>query len=338
MRRAALAALLLAPLLGGCDRADVTVGSKYFTEQDILGELVATWIERTTGLEVDRRLHLGGTFLCHRALRSGEIDLYVEYTGTALTAILGMEPRQDPAEVYRRVRDAYRERFDLVWTPPLGFENTFAIVVRRSTADSLGLDAVSDLVPHAPRMTPGMGYEFVEREDGYAGLRSTYDLRFGSGPVTMEIGLLYRALARGEVDVIAGNSTDGQIEALDLQILEDDLRYFPPYEAAPVVRASALREHPPLAASLRRLGGRITTDEMRRMNRLVDVEGRDVRTVAREWVERELGSRAGGRVPQVRRPPAPGGRGGAPRSPPDAPRATAAAGGPIRAPRRSRPR
>lgn len=287
---------------GGCGRGaePVTVGSKFFTEQDVLGEILATWIERTTDAPVERRLHLGGTFLCHRALTSGELDLYVEYTGTALTAILERPPLQDPHGVYREVQRAYRERWGLVWTEPLGFENTFAILVRRATADSLDLETISDLAPHARELRIGVGYEFVEREDGLPGLKDTYGIDFRGEPTTMELGLLYRAIAEGQVDVIAGNSTDGQIEALDLVMLRDDRHYFPPYDAAPVVRGETLEDHPDLRASLRRLGGRIDTREMRRLNRAVAVEGRDFREVAREWVAEQLADSASAPAPAVR--------------------------------------
>lgn len=288
--------LILALVAAACgpDREPVTVGSKFFAEQDLLGEIVATWIERTTDAPVERNLHLGGTFLCHRALTSGELDVYVEYTGTALTAILERPPFQDPDSVYRVVREAYRERWDLEWTEPLGFENTFALLVRRGTADSLGLRTISDLAAHAGDLRIGVGYEFVEREDGLPGLRETYGLDFRGEPATMELGLLYRAIDQHRVEVIAGNSTDGQIAALDLVMLTDDRRYFPPYEAAPVVRADALERHPGLRASLRRLGGRMDTREMRRLNRRVAVDGRDFRRVAREWVEEALGDSASG--------------------------------------------
>lgn len=265
------------------------IGSKNFTEQSLLGELLATWIERTTDIPVDRRLHLGGTFICHQALVSGGIDLYVEYTGTAYTAILQHPPVTDADSVRRAVASEYRRRWGAEWTPPLGFENTFAMLVRRGTADSLGLRTISDAVAPSERWTAGFGYEFTEREDGLPGLTQAYGLRFGADPRLMDLGLLYRALASGSVDLVAGNSTDGQIAALDLVMLEDDRRYFPPYEAAPVVSAAALRQYPRLRESLERLAGRIDTEEMRAMNRAVDVEGRDFRQIAREWVARELG-------------------------------------------------
>jgi osmoprotectant transport system substrate-binding protein len=286
-----VAAVLLAALaLHGCggERHPLIIGSKNFTEQSLLGEILAGWIERTTAIPVQRRLHLGGTFICHQALLGGGIDLYVEYTGTAFTAILQHPPITDPDSMRRAVASEYGRRWAAEWSAPLGFENTFAILVRRSTADSLGLRTISDAVPHAERWTAGFGYEFTEREDGLPGLELLYGLRFGRDPRLMDLGLLYRALANGHVDLVAGNSTDGQIAALDLLMLEDDRRYFPPYEAAPVVGAAALERYPELRGALRRLAGRLDTEEMRAMNRAVDVEGRDFRQVAREWVEREL--------------------------------------------------
>ncbi|MFQ5678841.1 MAG: glycine betaine ABC transporter substrate-binding protein [Gemmatimonadota bacterium] len=279
----------------------IGVGSKNFTEQDLLGEIVAQWIEATTDLPVRRRLHLGGTFICHRALVAGEIDAYVEYTGTAYTAILERPPVPDPDSVYRAVRADYRQRWGLEWLPPLGFENTFALLVRRATADSLGLRTLSDAVPYARAWTPGFGYEFAEREDGLAGLERAYGLEFAGPPRLMDLQLTYRALAAGQVDLIAGNSTDGQIEALDLVQLRDDRGYFPPYEAAIVARGEALERHPGLRAGLEALAGRIDTREMRRLNRAVDVERLDYRQVAREWVARELSRAARGPRPRPRR-------------------------------------
>jgi osmoprotectant transport system substrate-binding protein len=296
--RSRLALLLAAScaLTAACggERPPLVVGSKNFTEQSILGELVAGWIERTTTIPVRRRLHLGGTFIAHQALIGGQIDLYVEYTGTALTAILEHPPVADRDSVRRAVAAEYDRRWSLQWTPPLGFENTFAILVRRSTADSLGLRTISDAAPHAPGWRPGFGYEFTEREDGLRGLARTYGLRFGRDPRLMDLGLLYRALASEQVDLVAGNSTDGQIAALNLIMLEDDLHYFPPYEAAPVVRKDALEAYPQLGPALRELAGRIDTREMRALNRAVDVDGRDFREVVRDWIDSELGRTSAG--------------------------------------------
>jgi osmoprotectant transport system substrate-binding protein len=272
--------------LASCRRmrgSDVVVGSKNFTEQYILGELLAQQIEARTSLRVDRRLNLGGTFVCHQALLAGQLDLYVEYTGTALTAILQASPSSDPVAVYEAVRDGYRSRFDLDVGTPLGFDNTFAIIVRGDDARQLKLRAISDLARTAPRWRAGFGYEFMERSDGYAGLAKAYGLRFGSEPRIMDLGLLYRALAERQVDVVAGNSTDGQIAALDMVVLEDDRHYFPPYQAVIVARAQTLRQHADLRAALDALGGKISDVEMRRMNYAVDGQHGDTSSIVRAF-------------------------------------------------------
>ncbi len=288
MRTAALLATLLATGCGVIGGERVVVASKNFTEQTILAELVAQQIERRTDLKVDRRFFLGGTFVCHRAIVSGEVDLYVEYTGTALTAILERSPRQSAAAVYDTVRAVYARRFDLEWGRPLGFNNTFAILVRGADARELGLLTISDAAAHTPGWRAGFGYEFMEREDGFPGLAQTYGLRFAETPRTMDLGLTYRALADGRVDLIAGNSTDGLIQALDLFQLADDRDYFPPYEAAPVVRRDLLERHTEVGRALDELAGRISDSEMRRLNYQVDVEHRDVAEVVREWLDLHL--------------------------------------------------
>jgi glycine betaine/choline ABC-type transport system substrate-binding protein len=286
-RREVLGLLAAGPLvLAGCGRSGsgaVVVGSKNFTEQLLLGELLAQQIVAHTPLRVDRRLNLGGTFVCHQALLAGQIDLYVEYTGTALAAILEAPVTSDPAAVYEAVRDAYSSRFGLEVGAPLGFDNTFAIVVRQEDARQLGLRAISDLARVAPRWRAGFGYEFMERSDGYPGLAAAYGLRFGAAPRIMDLGLLYRALAERQVDVVAGNSTDGQIAALDMVVLEDDRHYFPPYEAVVVIRAETLRRHTGLRAALEPLAWKISADEMRRMNYAVDGQHDDPAAVVREF-------------------------------------------------------
>lgn len=288
-RRAGAAALLALAGAGCAGSGDrLVVGSKNFSEQDLLGEIVAQWVERTLEIPVTRRLHLGGTFIAHRAVRSGEIDLYPEYTGTAYTAILERPPIADPARVFSDVREAYARRWDVRWLEPLGFENTFAILVREGTADSLGLARISDLARAPGGLRAGFGYEFMQREDGLNGLVAAYGLSFRGPPREMDLGLVLRALETGEIDLTAGNSTDGRIEALALRTLADDLGYFPPYEAAIVVREEALARHPGLEESLGRLSGRIDTPTMRRLNRAVDLEGRDIAVVAREWVASQL--------------------------------------------------
>jgi len=282
-------ALGLAVCLTGCSRREkLVIGAKNFTESDLLAEIVAQQIERRTGLPVERRLHLGGTFVCHAAITAGQIDLYVEYSGTAFTAILKQPPLNDPDSVLRFVAREYARRFRLSWTAPFGFDNTFAILVRRADAERYRLATISDLARVAPRWKAGFGYEFLERADGFAGLARVYGLRFSAPPTAMDLGLTYRALADRKVDVIAGNSTDGQIEVLGLVALVDERHYFPPYQAAPVVRTAVLERRPPLAAALAELGGKISDGEMRRLNALADVEHRDIRELARAWLAANL--------------------------------------------------
>jgi len=259
------------------------IGSKSFTEQVILGELLAQAIERETGLRVDRRQNLGGTFICDRALRGGELDAYVEYTGTALTAIFHEPVIREPAAALARTRELYA-RSGRTQLEPLGFNNTFAILVRGADARALGLRTISDLARQAPQWRAGFGYEFLERADGYPGLARAYGLHFAVPPRVMDLALTYRALAARQVDVIAGDSTNGLIERLDLVMLDDDRRYFPPYDAVPVVRAQTLLKHPEVGRALRRLAGRITERDMRRMNYAVDGEKRDVAHVVRDFL------------------------------------------------------
>lgn len=276
---------LLASLAVSCSHRDrIVVGAKNFTESDLLAEIVAQQIERRTGLPVERRLHLGGTFVCHEAILSGKIGMYVEYTGTAFTAVLKHQPVQSRDSVYRAVAEEYGRRFQLVWLPPFGFNNTFAIVVRDSDAVRHGLRGISDVASLAPHWKAGFGYEFLERSDGFRGLAQTYGLQFASAPTAMDLGLTYRALADGKVDLIAGNSTDGQIEALGLRALEDDRHYFPPYEAAVVARADLLQQHPEVRRALAELSHTLSDSTMRRLNAEADVHHRDIADIARAWL------------------------------------------------------
>ena len=277
--------LLVVIAVSGCGRRDhIVVGAKNFTESDLLAEIVAQQIERRTGLPIERRLHLGGTFVCDRAIKAGDIDLYVEYTGTAFTAILKQPPISNPDSVYRFVAATYARQFQLRWTAPLGFNNTFAILVRHADAERYGLRSIGDLARVAPQWKAGFGYEFLERADGFTGLARLYGLRFSQPPSAMDLGLTYRALAERRVDVIAGNSTDGQIAALDLVALNDDRHYFPAYQAAPIVRATTLEKYPAVSRALAELGGKISDGEMRRLNALADVEHQDITEIARAWL------------------------------------------------------
>lgn len=278
-----LVGALLLPACGPPREQRIVVGCKNFTEQVVLGELVAQHIEARTGLPVERRFYLAGSYIAHQALRSGRIDLYVEYTGTALTAVLKEKPPQTAAEVLARVRAGYAERFQFEVLEPLGFNNTFAMVVRGEDARRLGLSTLSGAAMHTPAWRAGVGYEFLERPDGYAGLVRTYGLRFAAPPRIMDLGLLYRALTEKQVDIAAGNSTDGLIAALDLAVLADDRGYFPPYEAVPVARRETLERHPAVRAALAELAGRLTEDDMRRLNYAVDGERRDAAVVVREF-------------------------------------------------------
>jgi len=265
-------------------RPTLVIGSKNFTEQVILGEILAQHLEAKTGLHVERRFYLAGTYISHQALLAGRIDAYVEYTGTALTAILKQPVQSDPRAVLDQVKRDYAGRFNLAVLGPLGFNNTFAIVIRGETARRLNLHTLSQAAPYASHWRPGFGYEFMERPDGFQGLVRAYHLTFGQPPRIMDLGLLYRALLDAQVDLVAGNSTDGLIAARDLAILEDDQHYFPPYQPVPVVRSETLKRHPEVGEAIGQLAGTITDEEMRRMNYAVDGEHRDPADVVREFL------------------------------------------------------
>jgi len=295
----------------------IVIGAKDFTEQVVLGELLAQEIEASGGGTVERRFWLAGSYLCQQALVSDRIDGYVEYTGTALTAILKQSlPAPgtcDEACVHARVAALYRQRYRIVEGPGLGFEDTFAMVVRGDDARKFGLKTISDVVRvqdenaglsataaknaafgrddnaggSGPISRLGVGYEFAERPDGLRGLEAAYGLHFTGEPRTMELGLLYRSLAARQVDIVAGNSTDGAIRALDFVALEDDRHYFPPYEAVPLVREDSLSRWPQIAVAMQRLAGKVSAEEMRAMNLAVEAQHRDVGEVVREFRARK---------------------------------------------------
>src|SRR6202165_6015696 len=264
-------------------KTEIVIGSKFFTEQVVLAELLAQHIEARTGIHVERKTNLGGTLLVHKAMQAGQVDLYAEYTGTALTAVLNESPTGDSSAVYQRVKQLYGERFNFEVAEPLGFENPFAMVIRGEDAQQLHLRRMSDLVPIAPKWRIGVGFEFLERSDGFRGWSERYGLHFAQQTSVMDLGLIYRALQDHKVDIVAGNSTDGVIDSLHLVILEDDRHYFPPYDAVPIVRQATLAKFPQLRAALAELGGKISGQDMRHLNYLVDGEQRDVATVVREY-------------------------------------------------------
>ena len=275
----------------------IVIGAKNFTEQVVLGELVAQEIESIYASEdqpntkVDRRFYLAGSYICQQALASGRIDAYVEYTGTALTAILKqpLPPpgQRDPANVLATVRALYTSRYHVRVEPPLGFEDTFAMVVRADDARRLNLRTISDAARAASQLRLGVGYEFESRPDGLPGLSAAYDLHFAGPPRVMDLGLLYRALANHQVDIVAGNSTDGPIRALRLTVLEDDRLFFPPYQAVPLVREDSLQRHPELQIAMDKLAGKVSAEEVQTMNDAVDRQHQDVTEVVRAFRARK---------------------------------------------------
>lgn len=287
-RRWSSACLILAALLlSSCASSHsdrIVVGSKNFTESLILGELVAQQIEAHTHLKVERRFYLAGTYICQQALLAGRIDIYPEYTGTALTAILKQQVRGDRAEVYQQVKSEYEAHLGLTLSPPFGFNDTFAMEIRGDDARRLNLKTLSQAVAFAPRWRAGFGYEFMERPDGYTGLAAAYGLHFAAPPRIMDLGLLAPALKDHQIDMAAGNATDGLILALDLFVLEDDRHYFPPYEAVAVVRQQTERQHPEVAQAIAELGGKISDQEMQQLNYALDGQHRDVKDVAHEFL------------------------------------------------------
>ena len=281
-----IAGILLPLLLTSCapPRPDYPViGAKNFTEQVVLGELLAQEIEAKTGLKVERRFYLAGSYICHQALISGRIDAYVEYTGTALTAILKQPLNRDPNAVLGTVRRIYKEKYNIAVAAPLGFNNSFAMVIRGDEAKRLNLHTLSEAAKYTPQWRLGVGYEFEERPDGLRGLSSAYGLKFKGQPRVMDLGLLYRALNAHQVDMVAGNTTDGPIQAFGLAVLADDKHYFPPYEAVPLVRQTALQRWPAIPVALAALAGKVTAGDMRTMNEEVDGQHRNPADVVREF-------------------------------------------------------
>jgi osmoprotectant transport system substrate-binding protein len=287
MARTKIIACLMGLLLVcGCSSGPrpIVVGSKNFTEQLVLGEILAQQIERRLGQKVERKLNLGGTLLAHQALVRGEIDVYPEYTGTALTAVLKLPVSSDAAGVLTEVRSAYQQRWRLEWLAPFGFNNSFAMVIGGAEARRAKLHTLSEAARYKTDWVMGVGYEFLQRPDGFTGLVKTYGLQIKGQVKTMDLGLLYRALEQGQVDMIAASATDGMLSVLDVTVLQDDKRYFPPYEAAPVVRSDSLAAHPGLPEALNELAGKLTDKTMQTLNYQVDGKHRSLADVAREFL------------------------------------------------------
>lgn len=267
----------------GAGKPKIIVSSKNFTEQLIVGNMVGLLME-DAGYPVDYKLRLGGTGLVHEALVNGEINVYIEYTGTALTVMLKEDPLSDPDEVYERVKEAYQEKWNLVWLEPWGFNNTYTVTMQREVARELGIEKISDLKDKAGDLVIGATQEFIPRPDGLAGLEEAYGFKFKEAK-GMDPGLMYQALKEGEVDAISGFATDGRIPALDLINLVDDLGYFPPYYAAPVVRGDLLEKDPGIAEVLNKLAYKIDDTVMAELNYKVDGDKKDPAAVAKKFLQ-----------------------------------------------------
>lgn len=280
-----LALLLLSCSPSHSDR--IVIGSKNFTESFLLAEIMAQQIEAHTGLKVERRFYLAGTYICQQAILAGRIDVYPEYTGTALTAILKQPAGTDKTEVYQQVKNEYERRFGLTLGPGFGFNDTFAMEIRGEDARRLNIKTLSQASSFTSQWHAGVGYEFMERPDGYRGLAATYGLHFAEPPRVMDLGLLARALRSHQIDLAAGNTTDGLIPALNLYVLEDDRHYFPPYEAVPVIREQTIQRHPEIAVVLAELAGKISDEEMQRLNYAVDGQHRDAKEAVHEFLKQK---------------------------------------------------
>lgn len=282
----ALAALILVISVSGCsdEARPITVGSKNFLEQILLGEIAAQHLEHRLGRRVERKLNLGGTLLVHKAIVNGDIDLYPEYSGTGATVILNSAPSDKADDVSAQVRREYEARFHLHWFDPLGFNNTFAMVIRKADADRLGVRTLQDAERHPSGWILGVGYEFQQRLDGLPSLLRTYALPLRGAPKVMDLGLLYRALEQGAVTMVAANSTDGLLLSLDVTVLEDNRNCFSRYDAAFVARNQAIAREPRLATALQDLSGRFSDDTMRRLNHQVLVQHGRIEEVARDFL------------------------------------------------------
>jgi len=273
--------------LAGCGKTEgkkVVVGGKDFTEQDILVQLVSDLIENKTDIEVERKAYLGGSSIVAKSIETGDLDIYVEYTGTALISVLGEAVINDPNEVYDLVKKRYSDEKQIKWLKPLGFNNTFAITMKKSKAEELGIKTLSDLAEHAPNLVLASTQEFLERNDGYDAMQEVYGIKFKEAK-GMDPGLCYTAVKDDKVDVNVSFATDGRIPAFELVILEDDKSFFPPYYASPIIRQDTLEKYPELEEVLNQLAGKLTDNEMAKLNASVDLDHKDPKAVAKEWLK-----------------------------------------------------
>ncbi len=271
----------------GCSNSKniITIGSKNFTEQIILSEIMTQLIEKDTDLKVKRKFNLGGTFICFNALKQGEIDIYPEYTGTGLTAILKKNVINDKDKAYKIVKKEFEEQYDLIWLKPFGLNNTYTITIRKEQSENLNINTISDLKKYENKLKSGFTAEFMERPDGYKGLIKKYNLNFNISPAELDPGLMYKAVKENEVDIICGFATDGRIPAYNLQVLKDDKKYFTPYYAAPVVRKEIIVKYPQINAILNKLNNLITDKEISKMNYRADQEGIKIKKLAKQFIK-----------------------------------------------------
>lgn len=287
-----LCLVVLSITFAGCGTSGntITIGSKNFSENIILGEMFAQLIESNTNLKVNRKLNLNGTFVAFEALKNGELDIYPDYTGTGFMSHLKLSLKKDSGgrytsdEIYQIVKKDFNDKFKITWLKPLGFNNTYALAVKQDFADKNNLKKVSDLLKISPQIVFGAEHEFFDRPDGYPGLIETYGLNF-KGTEKMEPSLKYQAISQDKMQVTDAFSTDGQLIKYKLKILEDDKQFFPPYYAAPLVRNSTLKKHPELESVLNSLAGKISDSEMQQLNYKVDVENKQIEDVAKEFLK-----------------------------------------------------
>lgn len=280
------AALFLSVALTGCSGSNkIVVGSKDFSENILLGEMFAQLIENHTDLKVDRKLNLGGTFVCFEAIKKGNIDIYPEYTGTGLTAQLKMDVITDSDEAYRVVSEEFDKQFKIKWLNPLGFNNTYTLAVTNDVYEQYGIETFSDLAVISESLVFGAEHEFFDRQDGFDGLVEAYSMKFKGEPMKMNVSLKYQAIGNGEMQVTDAFSTDGAIMQYNLKVLTDDKGFFPPYYAAPIIKNETLEKHPELEEILNMLSGVINDATMTELNYKVDVEGKPVAQVAKEFLK-----------------------------------------------------
>lgn len=278
--------LLCSVVLIGCSSSDtITIGSKDFSENIVLGEIFAQLIEAKTDLKVVRKLNMGGTFVNFEAIKNGQIDLYPEYTGTALTAQLKMDVITDAEETYRIVSEEFDRQFNIKWLEPLGFNNTYTLAITNEIYEKYGIETFSELATISENLVFGAEHEFFDRQDGFDGLVQTYGMKFKGEPKKMNVSLKYQAMGSKDIDVTDAFATDGQIIQYNLKILKDDKNFFPPYYAAPIIRKEVLEKYPELEEILNSLAGLIDDETMTELNYKIDVENQDIKKVAENFLK-----------------------------------------------------